>query len=82
MRARKLFQSEQFEPEVHFNVADPPRSFPFTPLPGCCGHLVECVNGYRAYDQDSKCIGLFRTPQIALAAVLERAATGIPDSSE
>jgi hypothetical protein len=22
MRARKLFQSEQFEPEVHFNVAD------------------------------------------------------------
>ena len=46
---------------------------------GCCGLLVECPNGYRAYDQHKKPIGLYRTPQLAVAAVLERAATGIED---
>jgi hypothetical protein len=57
-----------------------PTLIPIHATTGCCGHLVECVNGYRDYDQDNKSIGLFRTPQLAVAAVLERAATGIPDS--
>jgi hypothetical protein len=55
---------------------------PINGTQGCAGYLLRCARGFRAFDQHNKEIGTYAAPDLAVAAVLELAATGIPDSSD
>jgi hypothetical protein len=55
---------------------------PINGAQGCVGHLRGCARGFRAYDQHDKEIGTYPVPELAVAAVLDRAAIGIEDSND
>ncbi len=38
---------------------------------GCAGHLLRSAKGFRAFDSQDKEIGLYPTPDSAVAALLE-----------
>jgi hypothetical protein len=40
---------------------------------GCCGHLLRTARGFRACDANDKEIGVFETPALGIAALLEAA---------
>jgi hypothetical protein len=40
---------------------------------GCCGHILRTARGFRACDRNDRQIGVFETPPLAIAALLEAA---------
>jgi hypothetical protein len=40
---------------------------------GCCGHLLRSAKGFRAFDAYDGEIGVYETPDLGIAALLERA---------
>jgi hypothetical protein len=42
---------------------------------GCVGHVLRTAKGFRACDANDKQVGIFATPALAVAALLERANT-------
>jgi hypothetical protein len=42
---------------------------------GCIGHLLRSARGFRACDRNDRQIGVFETPALAIAALLEAAIT-------
>jgi hypothetical protein len=40
-------------------------------MTGCCGHILRTARGFRACDRNDKQIGVFETPALAIAALLE-----------
>ena len=39
----------------------------------CVGHLLRTVKGFKAYDWEDRPIGTYPTPDLAVAALMERA---------
>jgi hypothetical protein len=42
-------------------------------MTGCVGHLLRTAKGFRACDANDNEIGVFETPALGIAALLERA---------
>jgi hypothetical protein len=40
---------------------------------GCCGHLLRTAKGIKAYDRVDRLVGIFETPDLGIAALLEAA---------
>jgi hypothetical protein len=50
---------------------------PVFDMSGCVGHILRTAKGFRACDSNDKEIGVFETPDLGIAALLEAATDAV-----